>query len=221
MKRYFVLLSLALLAVSCGSKTPSGATPGSFSWNGPLILSTIENGIAIAEIATSSGPVTNAAVTLSYSGGPAGFTYIYSTSYPVTYSGGVTSLDLAYYDSSFTYTAGQPYTITAAFGGNTYSASTTAVGTPAFSTSGSNLVCTWVGGGNENVIRDEESVSPYTTKTFGPNLSSPATIANSSLAGASGQNDIIASVESLNNSAFSGTSNGSFLLATSEASTVY
>ncbi|HXL73815.1 MAG TPA: hypothetical protein VN963_09335, partial [bacterium] len=209
MNRFFPWLFITLLAVSCGSKSsPTGSSgSGGFSWNGPLVISAIESGIAFTEIATSSGPVTNAAVTLSYSGSPAVLSYIYNASYPVTYSGSVTVLSLAYYtNSSFTYTAGQPYTITAAFGGNSYTASTTAVGTPVFSTNGSNLVCTWAGGGNEDVISAIENVSPYTTKTFGPNITSPYSIPNSSLPGATGQNDVTASINNLNSSAFSGTS---------------
>jgi len=221
MKRFIPLLFVSLLVISCGSSTPTGSSgSGGFSWNGPLILSTIENGSAFTEIATSTGPVTNAAVTLSYSGSPAVLTYSTSASYPVTASGSVTLLSLALYNSSsFTYTAGQPYTITAVFGGNTYSATTTAVGTPVFSTSSSNLVCTWAGGGNENVITAEQNISPYTTKTFGPNLTSPYSIPNSSLPGSTGQNDVSASINSLNSSAFSGTSNGSYLLSASAAST--
>jgi hypothetical protein len=221
LKRFMILAFVALFGVSCGSKnSPTGAGSGSFSWNGPLVISAIESGLAFTEIATSSGPVNNAAVTLSYSGTAVPLAYIYAASSAVTYSGGVTLMSLAYYDTtSFTYTAGQPYTITASFGGNSYSAGTTAVGALVFSTSGSNLVCAWVGGGDENVITAEENVSPYTVKTFGPNVTSPYSISNSSLPGATGQNDVTASINNLNNSAFAGTTNGSYLLAASEGST--
>ncbi len=222
MKRVSLFLVLSFFSISCSSSNyPSGLGSGSFSWNGPLIISAISNGSAFTEIATSSGPVNNAAVTLSYSGNTqVPLTYVISTSYPVTYSGGVTLLSLAYYDNtSFTYTADQPYTLTASFGGNSYSASTTAVGTPVFSTSSSNLVCTWTGGGNENVITAEESISPYTVKTFGPNVTSPYSIPNSSLPGATGNNDVIASINNLNKSAFTGTSDGSYLLSSSEGVT--
>jgi len=226
MKRFFPFLFVALLTISCGTSSPTGSGSGGFSWNGPLILSDIEAtsstaGAVITEIATSTGPVINAAVTLSYSGGSTGLSYFYSGSYPVTYSGAVTTISLAYYyNSSFAYTAGQPYTITSIFGGSTYSAYTTAVGFPVFSTSSSNLVCTWTGGGNEDVITASENISPYTTKIFGPSsLTSPYSIANSSLPGTAGKNTILASINNLNSSAFSGTSNGSYLLASSQATT--
>jgi hypothetical protein len=225
MKRFSPFLFVALLTISCGSSSPTSSGSGSFSWSGPIILTDIEAtgstaGLAFTEIGTSNGPVTNAAVTLSFSGGSVGLSYLTSSSYPVTYSGSVTVLSLAYYsNSSFTYTAGQPYTITAAFGGSTYSANTTAVSLPVFSTSSSNLVCNWTGGGNVNVITAMENISPYTTKTFGPNVTSPYTIANSSLPGATGKNNVIASINNLNSSAFSGTSNGSYLLASSQATT--
>ena len=109
MKRLFFVLALSFFSISCGSNnSPTGS--GSFSWNGPLVISAIENGNAFTEIATSTGPVSNATVTLSYSGNTlVPLSYVSSSSYPVTYSGGVTILDLAYYDNtSFTYTAGQP-----------------------------------------------------------------------------------------------------------------
>lgn len=228
MKRFFPFLFVALLTISCGPSSPTSSGSVAFSWSGPIILSAIESisagtEIAFTEIATSSGPVTNAAVTLSYSGAAVPLSYQASTSYPVTYSGSVTVLSLAYYtNSSFTYTAGQPYTITAAFGGSTYSAYTTAVGIPVFSPGGSsNLVCTWTGGGNEDAITAMETISPYTTKIFGPSsLTSPYRIANSSLPGATGKNNVIASINNLNSSAFSGTSNGSYLLASSQATTL-
>lgn len=226
MKQFFPFLFVALLTISCSTSSPTSSSSGRFSWNGPLILSDIEAtsstaGAAFTEIATSTGPVTNAAVTLSYSGGSTSLSYLYSGSYPVTYSGAVTTISLAYYyNGSFTYAAGQPYTITSIFGGGTYSAHTTSVGFPVFTPSGSNLVCSWTGGGNEDIITATETVSPYTSKIIGPSsLSSPYTI--SSLPGSSGQNSILASINNLNSSAFSGTSNGSYLLASSQASTVY
>jgi hypothetical protein len=226
MKRFSPFLFVALLTISCGTSSHTSSGSGGFSWSGPIILSALvptsgTAGTASTEIGTSTGPVTNAAVTLSYSGGSVPLSYSLSTSYPVTYSGSVTVLSVAYYsNSSFTYAAGQPYTITAAFGGSTYSANTTAVGIPVFSTSGSNLVCTWTGGGNEDVISASENTSPYTTKTFGPPLTSPCSIANSSLPGATGQNNVIASINNLNSSAFSGTSNGSYFSASSEGTTI-
>ncbi len=225
MKRFFPFLFVALLTISCGTSSPTSSSSGGFSWNGPIVLSAIESissgtETALTEIGTSTGPVTNAAVTLSYSGGSVPLSYQASGSYPVTYSGSVTVLSLAYYtNTSFTYTAGQPYTITAVFGGNTYSANTTAVSIPVFSTSGSNLVCTWTGGGNEDVITATEIGSPHTSKIFGPSsLTSPYSIARSSLPGATGQNNVIALIDNLNSSAFSGTSNGSYFLASSEGS---
>jgi hypothetical protein len=227
MKRFFPFLFVALLTISCGTSSPTSSGSGSFSWSGPIILTDIEAtgstaGLAFTGIATSTGPVTNAAVTLSYSGGSAALSYFYNSSYPVTYSSSVTVLSLAYYsNSSFTYAAGQPYTITAIFGGSTYSAHTTTVGFPTFSVSGSNLVCTWTGGGNEDLIEAEENVSPYTTNTFGPSsLSSPYTI-NLPVPGGSGKDYVLGSINNLNSSAFLGTSNGSYLLASSQASTTY
>ena len=227
MKKIVSFLFVALLAISCGSSnSPSSSsstpTPIGFSWNGPIILTSIQNGLAFTEIANQSGPITNAAVTLSTTGSSVTLTYQTSSSYPVTYNGGVTILNLAYYtNSSYTYTASQPYTITAVFGGNTYTANVTAVGAPIFSTSGANLVCTWAGGGNENVIAATQNVSPYTQKTFGPNVTSPYSIPNSSLPGTSGQNFVLATIINLNNAAFTGTSNGSYFLATSQATTTY
>ena len=222
MKQFFPLLLISLLIISCGSKSPTSAS-GGFSWNGPLILSGItntggSNGSAFTEIATSTGPVTNAAVTLTYSGTPAVLTYQLSTSYPVTASGSVTILSLAYYTySSFTYTAGQPYTITAAFGGSTYSANTTAVGNINFSApSGSSLTCSWTGGGNENVIDVDESSPSSAVSVYGPNVSSPA---NVTLLGTHGT--VFASLDNLNSSAFSGTSNGSYLVTSASGSQSY
>ena len=226
MKRLFLLSSLMVLSISCGSgsspSSSSGSNSSGFSWNGPIILTTIESGIVFAEIATQTGPTTNATITLTSANSPAVLTYQTSGSYPVTANGSVTILNLAYYtNSSFTYAANQPYTITAVFGGNTYQATTTTVGTPVFSTSGSNVVCTWTGGGNANIITASESISPYTTKVFGPSVSSPYSIPTSTLPGPTGDNDILANVINLNSSAFTGTSNGSYFAAISQALGVY
>jgi len=223
MKQFLALLFVALLSISCGSKSPTSSSgSGGFSWNGPLILSAVENtsgssGSAFTEIATSSGPVTNAAVTLTYSGTPAVLAYQFSTSYPVTASGSVTVLSMAYYtNSSFTYTAGQPYTITAVFGGSTYSANTTAIGNINFSApSGSSLTCSWTGG-NENVIDVDESSPSSAVSVYGPNVSSPA---NVTLLGTHGT--VFTSLDNLNSSAFSGTSNGSYLVTSASGSTSY
>ena len=148
--------------------------------------------------------------------------YLYSSTYPVTFSGGITFLSLAYYyTTSFTYTAGQPYTVTAVIGGNPYSAYTTAVSLPVFSSNGSQLTCTWSGVGNLNTIGCGENTTPFTQKIFGPNITSPYNIPNGSLPGAVGNNTDLATILSLNNSAFTGTSNGSYLAVTSQAITTY
>jgi hypothetical protein len=217
MKQFFSLLLVSLLVISCGSKS-SPTSSGGFTWNGPLILTGISNGSAFTEIATSTGPVINAAVTLTYSGTPAVLTYQTSASYPVTASGSVTLLSLAYYlNNSFTYTAGQPYTITAVFGGSTYSAYTTAVGNINFSApSGSSMTCSWAGGGNENVVDVDESSPSSSVSVYGPNVSSPANI---TLLGTHGT--VFALLDNLNSSAFSGTSNGSYLVTSASGSTSY
>lgn len=229
MKPYIVFLFVALLSVSCGSSSTTTSSSGSggsggYSWSGPIILSEIneQSNVAFAEIGTSSGPVTNAAVTLSYSGGTDVLNYFYSTSVPVTYSGGLTIVGVAYYyDTAYTYTANQPYTMTSVFGGTTYSAHVTAVGGPVFTTSGggTTLVTTWSGGGNTNVIAASKNVSPYTQKTWGPNVTSPYSIANSALPGGSTQNTVMVTLINLNSSAYTGTSNGSYLLSTSQGVT--
>ncbi len=229
LKHYIVFLFVALTTVSCGlngltTSTPSSGGSGGYSWTGPIILSEInqQSNVAFAEIGTSSGAVTNAAVTLSYSGGTDVLNYFYSTSAPVTYSGGVTLVGVAYYyDTAYTYTANQPYTMTSVFGGTTYSAHLTSVGAPVFSTSGggTTLVTTWSGGGNTNVIAAGQNVSPYTQKTWGPSVTSPYSIANSALPGAAGQNTVMATIITLNNAAYTGTSNGSYFLSTSQGAT--
>ncbi len=229
MKKYAFLFSIVVLSLSCDSNNSGTGTRGTatgntgYPWSGPLLIAIFNSSssTAVAEIATSSGPVTNAAVTMSYSGGSVPLSYVYGTSASVTYNGAVTTIGVAYYDTtSFSYVANQPYTIAANINGTSYSAYTTSVGTPVFSTSGSNLVCTWTGGGNENVIVAYDTVG-HTTKTFGPNVTSPYSIANSSLPGSSGHNSVTADIMNLNTSAFTGTSNGSYLLATSSATTTY
>lgn len=229
MKRYFsvVFIVIALSAISCSSShSPTGSGSGSFSLNGPIILSEINaNGpLAFAEIADQNGAINNATVTLTTAGPTTfGLGFVLSSSYPVTYSGGITILSMSYYDNpSITYTANQPYTMTVGIGSSTYTSSVMAVSIPTFTSYSSSVTCNWSGGGNENTIIAVETASPYNSRIFGPNITSPYGIPNSSLSGyIAGNYDLTASIVNIDNGAFSGTSSSSYLIATSEAITTH
>jgi hypothetical protein len=175
-------------------------------------------GTAQVLITTANGSVTNAAVTLSYSGGSYALGYFYTAAGPVTYNGGVTELSFAYYSAySCYYMAGSPYTMTVAFGGNTYSASITAVGNATYNTGTSGVTCTWTGPSNEDTFMDFQTSNPSNHSTFGPNSMNPYVIPSSAFSGYTGGSNsysIDATIVELVTSAFSGAYGGSFFTAT-------
>jgi hypothetical protein len=240
MRRFVFILLGSLFMVSCSGSGSSPTLPGggSFSLTGPLLEAMISySNIAQFLVTTPTGPVTNAAVTLSFSGGSVPLAYTYSSSGPVTYSGGVTYLNLAYYSatSGWTYTANQPYTMTASFGGNTYSSSITAVGNETFQTGSSGVTCSWTGGVsnastnpiNATTASALETSTPYTSYIYPPGgnppfLTSPFTIAASSLSGhTTGNYMIMVTAVNIKTSAFPGAYGGSFFSATDQQSTTY
>ena len=184
------LMASMVMFVSCSSKPTT--SPTTFQMNGAGIFVTALVSTGLTEMSagivdSNAQPVTNAAVTLSYSGGSAPLTYVTNGSSTSTetlsYSGGSTVITCAAYQTSnggWTYTANQPYTVTAIFGGKTYSASEIAPGNITFTPGSGSLTITWVGGGNEN---DLTAINGSYSKTFGPNLTSPYTLLNSSLPG--------------------------------------
>jgi hypothetical protein len=202
-------------STATNTPTPTATSTPAFNWNGePVILAGIEAvsftgqlSFAYVAIGTQSGPVYNAAVTLS---SPSGSVTLSNgtnnkASYPVTYNGGVTQLSLGQYlDESITYTGGQAYTITVAIAGNTYTSSVTAFSVPVFTTGSTSVICTWTGGGNDDYIVAKEISGGVTTVTFGPNITSPYVISSSSLPNYSPGNYSLTADIGVNTSTFPG-----------------
>lgn len=235
LKRFlFILAASALLPLqwSCTSKSFTAvpvASTTTFTLTGPLVIGVITNASgsdsAIAEVAnTNASPVTNAAVTLTYTGTTGvALSYYASGSYPVTYSGGITEVSCAAYEASLStpFTVGSPVTMTTVIGSNTYTSSVVAVGNVGFTSSGSTASVTWTGGGNEDLIEVEETISPYTYKIYGPGtLASPYSVSLIAPAGYN-ENAIVASINNLTTSFTAGASSYSFLESLSGASTFY
>ena len=238
-----VLTSLAVLTISClllnscGSKTytfptqttgsgsgsvPSGST--SISLYTPEIEAEIgmQGYVASASqviilTGTSSPAPTNATVILT---GPSGF------SMPLTYNSFGSSTYETYYNSptGWNYLANQNYTMTISYGGYTYQSTVTSVGNVTFTPSGSSLVISWIGGGNENLILAFQTVSPFGNATLGPSLTSPYTLNPSSLPGyVAGSYQIGMTAEEMKEpSAFSGGAYiGSFFSASDQETTTF
>jgi hypothetical protein len=229
-----ILAVSSLLFVSCNPKNyslptlPSGGTGSISLSNGPLIEAMISfTGAAQVLIAGANGPVTNAAVTLSYSGGSYPLAFTTTMSGAVTYNGSVSIMSLAYYSNSlgWSYVANIPYQMTAIFGGNTYTASVTAPGNAAFATGSSGVTCSWTGPSNEDVFLIDQ-ISGYTnvpySASFGPSSSNPYVIPVSAFQGYTGGNYLVdATIVELVTSAFPGAFGGSFFSATDIVTTTY
>jgi hypothetical protein len=190
MKRLVGFFLITLLAVSCAPKnnpsapsSVSTATPLSITWPYIFVQMT-DNGTKIAnvQIVGADGPVTDAAVTFSYDGGSQGATFSGTLSGTVTVDGSVL-LDVvqANYEPPYlNYTAGLPCTVTATFNGKAYAGSITTVGNITYTKQTNDLLIQWDGSvNNEQIIGIYDSAnSPL---VYGPPISSPVTIQDSSL----------------------------------------
>lgn len=218
--------SMALVAscfslVSCSSNPapsiPSGLT---FSYNSPEILAAIvmQGGtanVASVELMTDTQAVTNATVTLT---GP-------SLSLPLTFtsSSGASNYYYSYYNSvtGWNYLGNTSYTMTISYGGHTFTSTITSVGTVVFSPSSSGITISWSGGGNENTATAFGGTTYY-SYTYGPNITSPYTIAKSGLAAYSAGNyHINMNADETRTSAFSGAYAGSSFTSSDQESTTY
>jgi hypothetical protein len=224
--RVWVLLVFALMAVSCGSKnSPSSpANNGSaLTFNFPYVFASIgdNNGVPLGQVnlVDSNGPVTDAAVTFTYNGGSAPLTYSDIQTEPVTLNGfEIVNLLAAQYlpSAGLGFTAGQPCTLTAAFGGKTYSSSVTTVGNVNFVPGTGSVTVSWAGGGNNDEL---DAISGGQPVIFSP-VTSPYIILNSSLPGYT-PGTFLLEAKLENDTAFSGLSSGSYFNATEFYDTVY
>jgi len=228
MKRSILLAFLIPFVIGCqsantpGTPSTTGGSNGAVTIGFPYIAAftfetqTTVNGQVF--LADSNGPVTNAAVTFSYNGGTTPVTYTDNKTEPVTVNGFIIlNLITAHYQSGLfsSDVSGQACTLSASMGGMTYSSSITTVGDSTFSPGASGITCLWVGGGNSNGV----SVYPGTL-SFGPGLTSPYYIPNSSLPGYSpGTYAIVTNLEK--DSAFSGLSSSSYFNSYASDSTTY
>lgn len=212
MKRIPILIVAALISAGCSSKgSPTGSNSDSVNVGSGVVRAVISAQAGTAEggvvnIVGPSGPVTNAAVTLSSTDiGSVPVTYVNNDNDFVLVGSGnsvaVTSGTYSPATGPWTYTVGRVYTLTAKFGGTTYSSSVTATDSPTLTTGTTILVATWAQAGNCSIIQcvDESNASDY--KDYGPvgplslsnipGLSSPATVVNSQLPGFTGSNYLI------------------------------
>lgn len=189
MKRFLFLILSVFPIISCGSKqSPVNPSGNPFVLGGAGIFATAIEWPGINEMSAgivdqNAQPVTNAAVTLSYPGGSSPLTLIpnEATTLAFTYSGGITVIPCASYitkNGYWPYVANQPYTFTAIFGGNTYTAWGTTSGNVTFSSGSGALTCTWMGSGSQNSLT---ATNGAVTTVFGPSLTSPYILLNSSL----------------------------------------
>jgi hypothetical protein len=246
MKHRLPLLLTALLAVSCGSKSSSPSSPGGSGSGGgnssltaPLLEATLEdnNGTIGADvnIASSTGAVTNAAVTLSNASiGNVVVAYVGSNAtLPVSINGGLSDITFGIYQATgWTYTASQPYTVTANVGGTPYTANITAVGSVTIHSGGSGMpvTCSWVNAistastNPQNISQFSAKNSSYATFFTDPSpaqapfLSSPVTIPASSLSGAT---TVTMDTGTVKTGAFPGSFAASFIESNCEAQTAY
>jgi hypothetical protein len=230
MIRSYVFLSLlAVLSISCSSNsTPSSSS--SFQLNGVGIFATVAQNlgvpvfVSVGIVDSKAQPVTNAVIALTYSGGSIPITYVsngsVTTTVSLSYNGGTTLITCAPYTSStsWSYVTNQPYTFTAAFGGNTYSASATAAGNIVFTPGAGSVTCTWVGGSQNSL----SAVDGNNSLSFGPSLTSPYVLFNSSLPNySSGVYTLTMGVGLRQNGCFSSASSFSFFTLESFATTIY
>ncbi len=261
MKRLIPLFLTVLFAISCNDKSNSPSSPGTNLGGGsggnngggagnavltsPMLeAALVDNLLATAatatigasvNIASPSGPVTNASVTLS---GPVvgaiPVAYTNSTlSLPVSANGGVSMVSFGAYNTvGWTYLPSQPYTVTASFGGTIYSDSITAVGAVTIQIAGldSPVTCSWANpystsSSNPLNISQFTATNISGTTVFSdpsplqaPFLSSPVTIPAASLTDAV---DVALTTGTIITSAFPGSYSGSFIESSSEAQTTY
>lgn len=200
----------------------SGGGSTSITYNSPEILATIakQGGTtqpAAVMIMTTGSLVNNAAVTLSGPGVNLPVTFWYSASSGTTF--------IAYYTSSnaWTYQGNQNYTISVSYSGYSGQGTVHSAGNVVFTPGGSGLSISWAGGGNENTASALSITPSYQSYVYGPNITSPYNISQSSLAGYSGGNYTIQmNCDQTVISAFSGGAFlGSSFTASDQESTTY
>jgi hypothetical protein len=245
MKPQIPLLFIAFLALSCGSKSSSPSSPGgngggsgNSSLTAPMLTAALEdnNGTigASVNIASSTGPVTDAAVTLTGAViSPIGLSLAVTASLPVSINGALSNITFGNYQATgWTYTASQPYTVTAKVDGTTYTANITAVGAVTIHSGGSGMpvTCTWINGistSSANPLNNSQfsaKNSSYATIFTDPSplqapfLTSPVTIAASSLSGAT---TVIMDTGTVKTGAFPGSFAASYIISNCEAQTAY
>ncbi len=263
MKRLISLLLAAIFVISCsnnnsansttptlpgggnGSEGPGGNGGGVTFLTSPMLEAAIvDNTLAVSttptieadvNIAASSGPVTNAAITLS---GPVvgslAVTFLGSTSLPVNFNGGVSLVPFGSYTATgWTYAVGEPYTVTASFGGATYTASITAVGNVTVQTGGvgTAVTCSWtnaVATSSANPLNISQFIATNSSNATlysdpatlaAPYLTSPVTISAFSLTGS--VVDVSLTTGTILTSAFPGSFSQSYILSSSQVQTLY
>ena len=202
----FVMVVSTLL-VGCPAKNSAPTlTLPSYNLNGPEIEASIGSNpvsqVVQLNFVNQAGTtaVTNAAVTLSLSGGG---------STPVTYS--YSAGTLAYYDHLLSsVTPGGTYTMTIQSSIGSFSDSVVALGNIAVTSVASGVTCTWTGGGNENTISVENLANSSST-IFGPNVTSPYVIPSGAFTGSSPTTYLVSpSLINLKSSAFPNSYPGSY-----------
>ena len=164
-------IPLALLQSGCSSSpaAPGNPTPtptSVFIWSYPEVYRNITDGPtttlwAILQVEVSGAPSTSVAVTLSSAAGSVSLGY----SALVTHGGNV----FANYQAlnNFTYTPGQPYTLTSTASGQTATSSATAPGniSTLVDANGAITQASWTVEGNADYVSVSE-INPVNTQTY-------------------------------------------------------
>jgi hypothetical protein len=214
---WFKILSIVaatILITSCSGKSSPTITTPTYNLNGPEIEASIGwNPVSqaaqldLVNNASGGAAVTNAAVTVTLSGGGTPVTYTTSAG-PVAY----------YANTLSSWTAGGTYTMSIQSSLGNFSDSVVAVGNIAVTSGTSGVTCTWTGGGNENTI-SVENLTSFASTVFGPNVTSPYVIPLGAFTGSAPTTYLVSpSLTNLKASAFPNSYPGSFFSSSAQNS---
>lgn len=199
------LIQMTAFFASCGPSTPAPTTPApgpaaptsTFTpvivpnSNGPHIGVIVGKGTGTtcAGVTNIQGvevfladefgiPITTAAITLFAPSGTVPVPYMSTTGgINIPPGTGLPSIVGGWYFAAAPYTPGQNYSVNIVIGVSSYAATITAIdGSPNISVGALNVVNTWTGGGNKNLIYIPGGPYPYGPALYGPPISSPYVI---------------------------------------------
>jgi hypothetical protein len=222
MRRIILLPLLLLFCAGCSSNNNT-SSPGTIKVDYPFIGAfTYEHSGSMdgqVFLTDTNGPVTNAGVTFSYTGGSTPATYVGNVTEPVTINGFVlVSLVTAHYmaPAFASDPAGTNCQIMVHCPSGNYHAVVMTVGNATFSPGGSGITCLWDGGGNSNSVE----YCNGGCVTLGMSVSSPYYVPQSSLPGYTpGTFSIVSNME--NDGPYGNLSTESYFNSYAEADTIY